>query len=148
MLMMNTTPPEPYLTFWLAGQAYALPIARVIEIAGMVELITLPDARPILRGIANRHGQPLPILDLRQAFGGEPLPIVPDTLFIVAADAQRIAGLAVDKVDGVHYYGQVHPVHGERFITGVIADADHVIQVIALPTLLEQFVPGAVREKY
>jgi purine-binding chemotaxis protein CheW len=59
---------QPVLTFTLGDGIYALPIEEVIEVAAMVELIPLADAPPEILGMVNRHGEIMPVLDLRQVF--------------------------------------------------------------------------------
>lgn len=137
--------PQPYLVCRLGHQAYALPIAQVLEVAAMVALTRTPSAPPEVLGIANRHGQPLPVLNLRAAFSGHnESSITPETLFIVVQDGATLAGLVVDGVEGVDYYGNMHPAAGERYIAGIITDAERLIQVIALPALLASFLPANV----
>jgi purine-binding chemotaxis protein CheW len=75
---------HPVLTFRLANQHYALPIEQVLEVAAMVSITTVPDAPPAMLGLANRHGEVLPIIDMRKAFRLPTSEITVATMFIVA----------------------------------------------------------------
>lgn len=143
---------RPLLTFRLGNQRYALPIPQVVEVMAMVELITLAEMPPAVRGIANRHGEMLPVLDLRAVFGVLATPPTVSTLFIVAqptgideahpttdATAQRV-GLVVDEVYGVNYVDalQVRAARGVgRFVQELASDGTHLWQIVALQPLLD-----------
>lgn len=93
----------PVLSFRLGEQRYALMIEDVVEVAAMVALAPVPDAPPHLLGVANRHGEVLPMLDLRLMFGLVPQPIEAATLFIVVQYEGQITGLVVDEINQVEY---------------------------------------------
>lgn len=129
------------LTFRLGEQQYALPVTDVVEVGAMVELTTLPDASPVLLGIANRHGNALPILDLRQCFGLPPLQIATSTLFIMVEYIGQAVGLVVDEVYQVRYVQpeQFTTTPGAgRFVKTIINDGTDLIQLISLAPLLDQ----------
>jgi purine-binding chemotaxis protein CheW len=140
----------PFLTFSLGKQLYALPIDQVVEVVAMVELVTVPDTPPAFLGAANRRGSVLPVLDLRPVFQQEATPITPATLFIVAADGKREAGLVVDEVLQVVYFSS-DQVSGasvrEQFVLGIIPHQDQLVQFIALPALLTRLLPDGFAEK-
>ncbi|MBZ0287863.1 MAG: chemotaxis protein CheW, partial [Anaerolineae bacterium] len=46
---------EPFLTFSLGTQRYALAIEEVVEVATMVELVQVAGMPPEVIGVANRH---------------------------------------------------------------------------------------------
>lgn len=88
-----------YLTCYLAGEEYGIPIHAVHEILPMMELTPVPHAPEYVLGVFNLRGQVLSIVDLRMKFGlppeGEP---GPDTcLIVVEANGIRI-GVVVDQV--------------------------------------------------
>jgi purine-binding chemotaxis protein CheW len=150
---MLTTPPASadqtaILTFRLDEQLYGLPIDEVVEVAAMVELMHVPGAPDALLGIANRHGRMLPLLDLRRVFNHEAAPITPSTFFIVAAHAERLAGLVVDEVRQVEY---VHFSENLRTtgktIRGIITHKEQLIQIIALSGIWEAYFNDAGLEE-
>jgi purine-binding chemotaxis protein CheW len=58
-----------YVTFAVAGEMFAVPIAPVQEIIRMPEVARLPLAPRALDGLANLRGRVLPIVNLRRLFG-------------------------------------------------------------------------------
>ncbi len=131
-----------FLTFSLGNQLYALPIEDVVEVAAMVELVSVVSAAPEILGLANRHGEVLPILDLRPVFQQGKSRINASTLFVVAASADQRVGLVVDEIHQVEYFGIEQLVGAstrEKYVRGIIPYHNQLIQVIALPPLLAFF---------
>jgi purine-binding chemotaxis protein CheW len=149
MTMPNTS--TPVLTFRLADQHYALLIQDVVEVAAMVAVTHLPDAPPALLGVANRHGEVLPIVDLRQVFGLPALSITAQTLFIVVEanlppsddqSGKKRAGLVVDEIFQVQYIELARAWHAEnagKFVQHVLSADDHLLQILALAPLLQAY---------
>jgi purine-binding chemotaxis protein CheW len=149
---MSSSPhnPEmiPILTFALDGQYYALGIDAVVEVAAMVELTNTTDERPEVLGIANRHGEVLPVLDLRVVMKGEVSPIDEWTLFVVAACAGTTVGLVVDEVQQVEYVpaAQIHESSASgKYIHGIISYKQRLIQLVALGPLIADYA-GAITD--
>lgn len=94
-----------YLTFHLGGEEYALPILKVREIIGLMEVTTVPRTPDFVRGVINLRGKVISVVDLRRKFA---LPRAEDTsetcVIVVEVDRQdRILpiGLLVDQVSEV-----------------------------------------------
>lgn len=141
---MLKTPPAsnvlPLLSFRLGEQLYALPIDAVVEVAAMVERVTLPQMPPEALGVANRHGQPLPLLDLRVIFRQPAEPVTSATVFIVAAHGARMAGLVVDEIHQVEYVDarQLSQIDAPaQYIHGIINHKSALMPIIALGALLD-----------
>lgn len=130
------------LTFSINDSYYAVPIEDVIEVAAMVESIPVPDSKPELIGVINRHGTILPLLDVRRIFGVEPKPIQVSTLFIVASYKNQTVGLVVDAVFQVEYIEKAEiettPAYG-HYVRGIVTQDAMVIQIITLEPILSQF---------
>jgi len=86
------------VTFCLAEQTYALPIAPIVQIVEMVAITALPQADSTLKGVVNYHGRTVPVLDLRRTLGLPPKDLDPDTHMIILTAAERMLALAVDRV--------------------------------------------------
>ena len=74
------------ITFGLGEEIYALSLSDVESISKPLPISPVPHAPPHVQGLANRHGQVLPVVDLRIRFG---LPIKPQdihTRFIILSD--------------------------------------------------------------
>lgn len=131
----------PLLVFRLAEQHFALHIEHVVEVAAMVALTPVPESPDPLLGVANRHGDILPVLDLRLILAKDAAPVTTDTLFVVVHDADHLAGLVVDEVDGVRYLTQQAI---RRSMTGplvreMVNDGSDLIEIIALDSLFERY---------
>ena len=71
-----------YAQLRLAAEAYAVPIGNVVEIAILGDLTTVPGARPEILGVRNLRGQILPVIDLAQLLGLNP--VTPPRQLLVA----------------------------------------------------------------
>lgn len=135
---------RPLLTFRLANQHYALAIEQVLEVAAMVAVTTMPDAPPEILGLANRHGDAFPIIDLRQVFRLPAVDLTVSTMFIVADVKNQHIGLVIDEVFQVKYIMEeaLKPTHGAgRYVTHIVSDGDVVFQLIDITPLLVTYLP-------
>jgi chemotaxis signal transduction protein len=130
------------LSFRLAKQLYCLPIANVVEVAAMISIESLPDAPDALLGVANRHGEILPMLDLRLAFKTELSPISSSTLFIVAEYRGQMLGLVVDEIQQVLYVNPkaLKPAGStSRFMSHLLNFENRLYQQIDVKALLAAY---------
>ena len=132
----------PVLTFTLGERRYALLVDDVVEVAAMVAYTPLPESPPAVLGVANRHGTPLPLLDLRHVFDWPAVPIDTDTLFIVVQARGQQAGLVVDVIRGVEYVAPERfrsaPAAG-KMIRSIMSHEAELVQVIAPAPLLASY---------
>lgn len=139
---------QPFLIFTISEQRYALPIEDVVEVASMVELLNIPTALPEIIGIANRHGTPLPMLDLRQVFGHDHADVTATTLFVVAQPKdEQMLGLVVDVIHQVEYIesAQLNLTSGAgKFIHGIINSNNILTQMVDIEMLLRVYFSDAV----
>lgn len=136
---MNET--TPVLTFRLHDQRYGLRVAEVIEVMAMVAVEPLSGAHPSIAGIINRHGQPIPLIDLRVVVNKRAQPPSVSSMFIVAAHNGRLAGLMVDEIFQVQYVARFSPApQGTPFVTEIFTEGDSVTQMMSVATLLNRFV--------
>jgi purine-binding chemotaxis protein CheW len=129
-----------FLTFRLSGQDYALPIDNVIEIAAMVEVTRIAGAASSLLGVVNRHGTPIPMLDLRMVLEQPASPVDASMLFIVAQFENRSVGLVVDEVLQVEYTADWSH-ESTRYIEGIIIQRGRLIQIVSLQRVLTAHLP-------
>lgn len=140
----------PVLTFRVGDAHYAAPIDNVVEVVAMVALTAPSQSQNrTLLGYANRHGEILPVVDLRRAFKVESAPPDVDSVFIVLTDSLRQIGAVVDEVLQVEYIdlhsGQ--PItDGQPFVEQVVRYNEQLIQVISISTLLEALLPASRSE--
>lgn len=60
-----------YLTFVLGTEHYGLPILKVQEIIGILDITPVPRMPSHVRGVINLRGKVIPVIDLRLRFGIE-----------------------------------------------------------------------------
>lgn len=94
-----------YLSYTLAGEEFALDIARVREVLDLTRITRIPRMPQYLRGVINLRGQVVPVVDQRSKFGLETVEDGKDTRIII---------LEVD-------------VSGEAVVLGAVADAVHEV---------------------
>ena len=97
-----------YLTFYVAGEEYAVTILKVTEIIECVALTHVPGTPPWIRGVLNLRGAVVPVVDLAVKFGLAPTVLTRRTCVVM--------------VELEH--------DGERLVLGVMADSVH--QVVEL----------------
>lgn len=97
-----------YLSFFVAGEEYALGILQVREIIEYETVTRVPGAPAWIRGVTNLRGSVLPVIDLAVKFG-----LPPSTL-------QRRSCVVVVEVS----------LQGDKLVLGVLADA--IGQVVEL----------------
>lgn len=94
-----------FLTFALGREEYGLEILKVREIIGLMEITTVPRAKPHVRGVINLRGQVIAVIDLRSRFGMPAVEATDQTCIIVVEYMQGGAavntGIVVDSVSEV-----------------------------------------------
>jgi purine-binding chemotaxis protein CheW len=80
---------------------YAVPIARVKEIANALEVVPLPHAPREVAGVADYRGEVVPVIDLRTRFGLPAMDRTRKSKWIVVDVSGRAAALVVDAVTDV-----------------------------------------------
>ncbi len=58
-----------YLTFALAHEEYGVPVLKVREIIKIMDITSVPQVPPHIKGVINLRGKVIPIVDLRAKFG-------------------------------------------------------------------------------
>lgn len=100
---------EQYLTFFLAGEEYAIGILKVKEIIEYDTVTTVPKTPRWVRGVINLRGAVVPVVDLGLKFGLEERPVTKTTCIVI--------------VEG--------QLEGESTLMGVMADAVSQVMDIA-----------------
>ena len=137
--MTNDAVRLPLLTFRLGEARYALLIEDVVEVAAMVDMLSLPTERTEILGYINRRGNILPLMDLRTVFKHPSTPITSATVFIVAAGGGKYFGLVVDAVEQVEYVDALQlsdTLVSSPYLHGIISHQNAMISIIALPSLM------------
>ncbi len=102
---------DKYLTFVLGSEHYALPILKVQEIIGLLDITPVPRMPAHVRGVINLRGKVIPVIDLRVRFA-----------IAAAADTRRTCIVVV----------QIRPTsEAEPVIMGMIVDQVSEVQDLA-----------------
>ena len=122
---MKTELPEPpsaagtlddlagkYLTFFLGGETYGIPVLKVREIISMLPITQVPQVPAYMKGVINLRGKVIPVVDLRAKFSMPLAEATASTCIVVAQirgseGAIKLIGLIVDAVEEVANISQV-----------------------------------------
>jgi purine-binding chemotaxis protein CheW len=126
------------IVFRLEDEAFGLPLEVVEEVARGSGLGAQPEADPPIRGEVVVRGVAVPVLDLRQGLGMEPMPGPERGRILVASlPGSGRVGLLVDSVDGVRSVPRAALVPVPRFfrhasacVRGVARDGGELIVVL------------------
>ena len=129
-----------YITFRVGGQFFGIDIMRVREIRGWSQATKLPHAPAFVRGVINLRGAVLPVIDLAERLGFEPITASARNVVIVTSVGSKITGLLVDAVSDIisQEKNNIQPTPdvatdlAKSFISGVFAIEDRMIGVIEL----------------
>jgi purine-binding chemotaxis protein CheW len=141
---------QEFLTFMLNGEEFGIDILCVQEIRVMSTVTELPNKPEYLKGVINLRGVIIPIVDLRQRFGGEALEYNEQTVTIILKsldnDNPMAVGIIVDAVSEVYKFTpsdiRKPPKFGtkidDRFIKGLATVQDKLVILLDSSTLLDQ----------
>jgi purine-binding chemotaxis protein CheW len=96
-----------YLTFFLAGEEYAIEVLRVREIIEYGNVTRVPSMPTCIRGVINLRGSVLPVVDLAVKFGLPPTAPTKQTCIVVVEveldsdGKQTVLGVLTDTVNQV-----------------------------------------------
>jgi purine-binding chemotaxis protein CheW len=121
-------PKADYLTFFIAGEEYGIPILRAREILELQALTRVPVAPACVRGVLNLRGAVVPVVDLAILFG-QPACVVSKLTCVVVVEVALAGELAVMglMVDSVHQTIELN--EGDIDATpafGTIARSEHL----------------------
>ena len=91
-----------YLSFRLAGEAYALPLGAVRELLKVPPLTEVPRTPPHVLGIISVRGRITTILDLRERLNLPRGERTKHTRILLVDSGEEVLGLLVDRVLQVH----------------------------------------------
>lgn len=94
-----------YLTFFIAGEEYAVNILKVKEIIEYGTITTVPNTAPWIRGVTNLRGNVVPVIDLAVKFGLAPSQVSKFSCIVVtevSCDGEKLTmGVLADSVSQV-----------------------------------------------
>ncbi len=142
-----------YLTFYIAGEEYAVGILRVREILEYDTLTRVPKTPAYIRGVINLRGNVVPVIDLAVKFGLGPSEVTkltcvvileveldgePTIMGVLADSVSQVIELASDDIQPAPSFGTQIKVDyllgmgqsGKKFV--LILDVDRVLSTSEL----------------
>ena len=92
---------ETWVAFSLAGEVFALPVAPIREVVRVSSITRVPHAPKPIRGVTNRRGRVIPVIDLRMRIELPAAELGRASRVIVVSSRGRLLGLLVDAVHQV-----------------------------------------------
>jgi purine-binding chemotaxis protein CheW len=138
----STAAAQQFVTFWLEGEVFGVPLSEVQEIIRMPRLVRVPMADPSLEGIANLRGAVLPIISLRRVFGMTDIPHA-DATRVVVVNRGTLSGYVIDRMASVitTEARDIEPIEAvsgtirTELLHGMIKRGDGTIMLLNLPSL-------------
>ena len=100
----NLRAEERLLTFEVAGDFYAMPIAGVLEVAEAGRLTCIPTLPTRIGGVINHHGDALPVINCASLFDVNEVELgEPDIILVIGGGTGGTAqlGIPIDRVLGL-----------------------------------------------
>jgi purine-binding chemotaxis protein CheW len=91
-----------YVSFTLAGEAYAVPIEGIAEILKPLPITPVPRAPRVIMGVMTVRGRLVTVIDLRRRLGLSEAPMDHKSRILVTDSGDERVGLLVDEVLHVH----------------------------------------------
>ncbi|OMG72726.1 chemotaxis protein CheW [Burkholderia ubonensis] len=116
-----------FLLFELDGERYALEAAQIVEVLALAPVKSIPGAPPWIAGAIDRHGEPVPVIDVAQLALGRAARRLRSTRLVVVRyrthDAPPDAGGAAGRMLGliVERATQTYRIDPARFADSGIA---------------------------
>jgi len=87
--------------FYIGADEYAIDIAYVREIGGMMEISKVPKAPKFVEGVINLRGKIIPIIDLRKRFDVQSSVGIQHSKILIVELEKQLLGMIVDNVSEV-----------------------------------------------
>jgi len=145
---MEVKEDEKYLMFFLEDEYYGLPILKVNEIIGLMEITTIPKTPDFMKGVINLRGKIIPVMDLRLKFNMPERAYDEQTCIIIVEipihGKTQFVGLVVDKVAEVvnilHSDIESPPQYGQDadsgFLTGIGKVKEKVVMLLDIQLII------------
>lgn len=130
------------VVFELGQRRYALPAHGVRRVLPALDVAPLPAAPPVVAGLVNLHGSPVPVIDLRHRLGLPPRPPALTDRLIVADTGRRTVALQAEAAVALQRVPAADVLRPEAFgaedagLTGVVCLPDGLLFIHDLEALL------------
>ena len=137
------------LLFKLGGkQRFGINVFKVQEVIQCPPLTKVPQAHPVVRGIANMRGKTITIMDLSMAIGGPPLQDYENKFTVITEYNRKVQGFLVDSVDRIinmNWKDILPPPKGATegsYMTAVTQIDDELVEIIDVEKVLKEVIGG------
>jgi len=125
------------LMFRLGGrQLYGINVFKVQEVIRCPALNTLPQAHPVIKGVAHLRGKTISVIDLRMAISHRALPDDEESFVIITEYNRYTQGFlvnAVDRIININWSDIMPPPKGSgknSYLTAVTQVGDDMVEII------------------
>jgi purine-binding chemotaxis protein CheW len=138
-----------YLAFVLGKEEYCIPINKIREIIGIMNITPLPGTPNFVKGVINLRGKVIPVIDMRLRFGINATEYTEKTCIIVADiisdGVTKLTGTIVDSVSEVVNisYNEIEQSSGlgihynKDFIEGFAKGRDKIRTLVNIDSILD-----------
>ena len=129
-------------------QRYGINVFKVQEVIQCPPLTKVPQAHPVVRGIANMRGKTITIMDLSMAIGGPPLQDYENKFTVITEYNRNVQGFLVDSVDRIinmNWKDILPPPKGATegsYMTAVTQVDDELVEIIDVEKVLKEVIGG------
>jgi purine-binding chemotaxis protein CheW len=139
-----------FLTFALGSEEYGIPIHKVREIIGIMDITSIPRTPAFIKGVINLRGKIIPVMDLRLKFELDEKDYNQRTCIVVveigSSGSKKQMGIVVDTVSEVVNIqkGDVEPPpqYGQHADTAFLTGMGKVKGKVILLLEIEQILSG------
>ncbi|HHH48106.1 MAG TPA: chemotaxis signal transduction protein CheV [Gammaproteobacteria bacterium] len=137
------------LLFRLAtDQLYGINVFKVQEVIRCPPLTHVPNANPVVRGIANMRGKTIPVYDLGMALGYTPMGDISNAFVVIADYNRTLQGYLVNGVDRIvnmNWEEILPPPRGSgnsSYLTAVTRVEQRLVEILDVEKILAEVVGG------
>ena len=138
------------LLFRLEGhQRFGINVFKVQEVISCPPLTQIPDAHPVMCGVAHLRGRTVPILDLSLGIGSTPQPRDGTGYAIISEYNRSVQGFLVRSVDRIINMGwdEIQPppkaAGKNSYLTAVTEFENELIEVIDVEKIMKEIIGGS-----
>jgi chemotaxis signal transduction protein len=130
-----------YLLVRVDGRAYGLPLARVLEVSDLAEILDVPRALAAMRGLTPLRGRLVPVVHLGALMADQPPPTARGRTAVLvelgAGEGTRCVAFEVDDADDVVREAALPVPRGESlpWASGVARRRGALIPILDLDAL-------------
>ena len=126
-----------YLLVRAEGKPYGLPLARVLEVGDLGEVLEVPRALQAMRGLTPLRGRLVPLVHLGALLGERPPPAERGRTAVLVALGERSVAFEVDDADDVVREAALPVPQGEslRWATAVAQRRGALVPILDLEAL-------------